>query len=170
MCDYSLMVIPNRLAEEGEELVTHRFWTGSLGFASPLDLCKAALPLGRRLVFWSRPHENPFYPPETNGIMYFKLRKTNTRAICIPPGTRLILQDIPQSLQRDLEVGPTEEVTFTQFTAAANTFRNAVRFRNGREVLLQELREGQRVNVLSLSSGQAFEPVQEGREVLLRRR
>ena len=160
MCDYSLMAIPNRLAEEGEGLVTHRFWTGSLGFASPLDMCKAALPLGRRLVFWPMPHEN----------MYFKLREANTRAICIPPGTRLILQDIPQSLRCDLEVGPTEEVTFTQLNAAANTFRDAVRFRNGREVLLQKLREGQRVKVLSLSSGQAFEPVQEGREVLLRRR
>src|SRR5207249_5814631 len=101
MCDYSLMAIPNRLAEEGEELVTHRFWTGSLGFASPLDMCKAALPLGRRLVFWPMPHEN----------MYFKLREANTRAICIPPGTRLILQDIPQSLQCDLKIGPTEEVT-----------------------------------------------------------
>src|SRR5437867_2983517 len=60
MCDYSLMVIPNRLAEEGEELVTHRFWTGSLGFASPLDMCKAALPLGRRLVFWPMPLEHVF--------------------------------------------------------------------------------------------------------------
>ena len=160
MCDYSLMVIPNRLAQEGEELVTHRFWTGSLGFASPLDVCKPALPLGRRLGFWPRPHEN----------MYFKLRKTNTRAICIPPGTRLILQDIPQSLQRDLEVGPTEEVTFTQLTAAANTFRDAVRFRNGREVLLQELREGQRVKVLNLSA-EACEPVPEEQpELLFRRR
>ena len=51
MCDYSLMVIPNRLAQEGEELVTHRFWTGSLGFASPLDMCKAALPIGSTLGF-----------------------------------------------------------------------------------------------------------------------
>src|SRR5439155_4721379 len=51
--------------------------------------------LGRRLVFWPMPHEN----------MYFKLREANTRAICIPPGTRLILQDIPQSLQCDLKIG-----------------------------------------------------------------
>jgi hypothetical protein len=38
MCDYSLMGIPNRLAEEGEDLVAHRFPTGSVGFASPRDL------------------------------------------------------------------------------------------------------------------------------------
>jgi len=33
MCDYSLMGVPNRLAQEGEDLVTHRFRTGSLGLA-----------------------------------------------------------------------------------------------------------------------------------------
>ena len=38
MCDYSLMAVPNRLAKEGEELVSHRFPTGSVGFASPGDL------------------------------------------------------------------------------------------------------------------------------------
>ena len=52
MCDYSLMGIPNRLAEEGEVLVTHRFSTGSLGFASPSDLCKTAHPARPRGV-WS---------------------------------------------------------------------------------------------------------------------
>ena len=35
MCDYSLAGIPSRLAVEGEQLVAHRFSTGSLGLASP---------------------------------------------------------------------------------------------------------------------------------------
>ena len=34
MCDYSLMMIPNRLAIEGEELVAHRFQNGSTGMLS----------------------------------------------------------------------------------------------------------------------------------------
>ena len=38
MCDYSLMNVPNRLAREQEDLVAHRFPTGSLGLASPKDL------------------------------------------------------------------------------------------------------------------------------------
>ena len=38
MCDYSLMAVPNRLAQEGEELVAHRFPTGSMGLASPADV------------------------------------------------------------------------------------------------------------------------------------
>jgi hypothetical protein len=31
MCDYSLAGVPNRLAVEGEQLVVHRFPTGSVG-------------------------------------------------------------------------------------------------------------------------------------------
>ena len=53
MCDYSLMAVPNRLAREGEELVAHRFPTGSLGLASPMDLKRAAdAPLPSRKNFW----------------------------------------------------------------------------------------------------------------------
>jgi hypothetical protein len=48
-------------------------------------------------------------------------------------------------------------VTFTQITAAANTYRDAVRFTNGREVRLQELREGQRVRVLDLSAAEELD-------------
>ena len=136
MCDYSLMGIPNRLAEEGEVLVTHRFWTGSLGLASPSDLCS----------------------------------KT-AAAVCIPPGARLMLQDIRRRHRRDLEIGPAEEVTFTQLTAAVYTYRDAIRFKNGQELSLQEVREGQRVKVLDLSSAEAFEPIRkERRELLFRRR
>jgi len=61
------------------------------------------------------------------------------------------LQDIPARLQQELGVGPIEAVTFTQISAAVNSYRDAVRFSNGREVRLQELREGQRVRVLDLS-------------------
>ena len=38
MCDYSLHGIENRLAEEGEILVVHRFYTGSKGLTSPVYL------------------------------------------------------------------------------------------------------------------------------------
>ena len=161
MCDYSLMAIPNRLAEEGEDLVTHRFSTGSLGLASPLDLRRVTNPVRAQTRREFRSSFKDFMnPPELKPVP----------AVCVPPGARLILQDIPAYMQRDLKIGPVEEVVFTQRTAAVNTHRDAIRFKDGREVRLQELCEGQRVKVLSLSSGQAFEPVQEGREVLLRRR
>jgi hypothetical protein len=141
MCDYSLMNVPNRLAREGEDLVAHRFPTGSLGLATPCDVKR---PSPQRIYaergIWERIRDF-FNPPAT----------TPVAAVCIPPGARLLLQDIPARTQQEFGVGPVEEVTFTQITAAANSYRDAVKFRNGREVRLQELREGQRVRVLDLS-------------------
>ena len=141
MCDYSLMAVPNRLAQEGEELVAHRFPTGSLGLASPGDLKRIAdAPGPARRGFWNAVRDF-FNPPKAEPVP----------AVCIPPGARLRLQDIPARLQHELNVVPAEDVTFTQITAAVNSYRDAVRFMNGREVRLQELREGQRVTVLDLS-------------------
>ena len=147
MCDYSLMAVPNRLAQEGEELVAHRFPTGSLGLASPSDLHRAANPpTPIRKSVWCVVNEF-FNPPKTDPVP----------AVCIPPGARLQLQDIPVRLQNDLGVGPEECVTFTQITASVNSYRDAVRFANGREVRLQELREGQHVRVLDLSMAEELD-------------
>ena len=141
MCDYSLMAVPNRLAQEGEELVAYRFPTGSLGLAAPCDVRRASAPPPReRKTIWARVAEF-FNPPRTEPVC----------AVCIPPGARLRLEDIPVRLQHEYGVSPSEEVTFTQISALANSYRDAVRFTNGREVRLQELREGQRVTVLDLS-------------------
>lgn len=158
MCDYSLMGIPNRLAEEGEDLVAHTFPTGSIGFASPRDVCRTNAPQAQPQGFWSalKNFLRPARPP--------------VPAVCVPPGSRLMLQDISILLQRDLGVGPAEEVTFTQLTASEYTYRDAIRFKNGHEILLQELREGQRVRVLDLSSAEPFEPVWGLRPELLFRR
>jgi hypothetical protein len=135
------MAVPNRLAREGEELVAHRFPTGSLGLASPADLKRAAdPPPPARKGFW-RAMVEFFNPPKAEPVA----------AVCIPPGARLELQDIPARLQQELGVRSVERVTFTQISAAVNSYRDAVRFPNGREVRLQELREGQRVRVLDLS-------------------
>ena len=123
MCDYSLAGIPSRLAVEGEQLVVHRFSTGSLGLASPC-------PSLSRL--WSA---------------------KQTPAVCIPPGARLLLRDIPKGLQQQFGVRGTEEVAFVQLSATPYQFRDAVRFNNGRDILLQQLQRGQQVEVLSLSSG-----------------
>jgi hypothetical protein len=141
MCDYSLMAVPNRLAREGEELVAHRFPTGSLGLASPNDLRRLADPARpARRSFWSTVREF-FHPPRCAAVP----------AVCIPPGARLRLRDIPVRMQHEFRVGSEEDVTFTQLTASPNSYRDAVRFANGREVRLQELREGQRAKVLDLS-------------------
>ena len=38
MCDYSLHAVPNRLAVEGETLITHRFQTYTIGLASAAEI------------------------------------------------------------------------------------------------------------------------------------
>jgi hypothetical protein len=141
MCDYSLMCIPNRLAREEEDLVSHRFETGAMGLAAGADLRVDADPApAKPRTFWSAVRDVLLPPP----------RKL-VPAVCVPPGAKLLLMDIPDVLQNEIGVGRVEVVTFTQITAAAHSFRDAVRFRNGREVLLQRLREGQRIRVLALN-------------------
>lgn len=78
-------------------------------------------------------------------------------AVCVPPGARLLLRDIPQGLQRQFGLGAIEEVTFVQLSTTAYQYRDAVRFRNGREALLQKLPCGQQVDVLCLSSDDDLE-------------
>jgi hypothetical protein len=38
MCDYSLEAYRSRPARAGEEYVSHRFWSGSVGFVAPGDM------------------------------------------------------------------------------------------------------------------------------------
>ena len=79
-------------------------------------------------------------------------------SVCVPPGARLLLRDIPKDLQRRWGVTAVEEVTFVQLSAEAFIHRDAVRFANGQEILLQRLQCGQRVDVLSLCSVEEIEP------------
>jgi hypothetical protein len=126
MCDYSLHAHPNRLAAEGETLISTRFPGGSMGFTTPSETpCTVSA---------DRHHD----------------AKTLV-AVCIPPGAQLVLENIPARLQQELSVSDTEFVTFTQLGLEAYTHRDAVRFENGREILLQRLNENQRARVLSLA-------------------
>ncbi len=143
MCDYSLLGIPNRLAVEGEPLVVHTFQTGATGLAPAAEIAEAAAERHvstPRQGWWSA-LKNYFTPKPAKVVC----------AVCIPPGARLLLRDIPERMQRECHVGDAEGVTFTQTTATEYHYRDAVRFGNGREVLLQRLQEGQRVEVLCLS-------------------
>jgi hypothetical protein len=153
MCDYSLHTFPNRLAADGEDLVVHRFAAGSLGLASPADLVPVTS-AANSARFWSWSRIQQWFKGQSQRWE----AQSRIPAVCVPPGARLVVRDIPKSLQREMGVSETEEVMFVQTTAESNTYRDAVRFHNGREILLQELREGQRVRVLSTSIAE-LEPV-----------
>lgn len=142
MCDYSLHGVENRLAEEGEVLVVHRFYTGSKGLTAPEYL---------------KPTEKLTQQPK--GLMAILRRKFAAQsrlcAVCIPDGAKLMLRGISPTLQRTHGLSTTEAVTFRQLSANAGTYRDAVEFRNGVKVRLQDLEEGQGVEVLALSSEKA---------------
>jgi hypothetical protein len=145
MCDCALMGVPNRMAVEGEQLVVHRFRTGSLGLAAPDSTDP---PTRRSPSFWIR--LKLFFTPA---------QRDSVRAVCIPPGARLVVEDIPEQLHLAIGVSEIELVTFTRITAPG-TYRDAVRFKNGRAVRLQELHEGQRMWVMNLfPRAEASEPV-----------
>jgi hypothetical protein len=140
MCDYSLHCIPNRLAKEGEVLVVHRFYTGSKGLTSPEYL----QPTGQtnRLMAMLK------------GFFAFPVRP-QACAVCIPDGARLVLYGLSSGLQQAHGLCTTETVTFRQLSAESHTYRDAVEFKNGLRVRLQELEDGQRIEVLTLSSEKA---------------
>jgi len=138
MCDYSLCGLPNRLALEGETLEVHKFTTGSMGLASPIDLHRPQEEAPRK-GFWQTMKS------------LFQTRFQPETAVCIPPGADLILKGIPAALQQRYGVEEEEGVKFVQTSAAANTHRDAIQFENGRIAGLQELPEGLQVEVLSLA-------------------
>ena len=106
MCDYSLMTIHNRLAMEGEELVAHRFRSGSIGLVSSLDF--ADWQTRRPARVWERFKD--YFSPQTDP----------TPVVCIPPGARLLLHAF----------GSCEKGTFTQISPESNRYRCA-EFRRG---------------------------------------
>ena len=146
MCDYSLHGVKNRLANEGEQLFVHRFHTGSKGLASVTDLrsLKKTAPAGAGI--WAR---FECWVENQRRLINDDLMKA-LPAVCIPPGARLQVDGIPSLMQKQFGLGPREEVTFVQLTAEPFRYRDAIRFNNGQEVLLQKLSDGLRMDVLSL--------------------
>ena len=128
MCDYSLYAQENRLAEDGEELVLHRFETGSLGFASAPDLAKQACQQQQQTGFWSSVKR------------WFLLGSScDCPAVCIPPGAQLLLMEIPRIVQRRLGIRDSEPVIFTEISNRSFAYRDALILRDGSKVLLQDL-------------------------------
>jgi hypothetical protein len=134
MCDYSLHGIRNRLAEEDEVLMVHRFYTGSKGLTSPEYLELAARPKG------------------VLAALKRIIAEPQACAVCVPDGAKLVLHGISPKLQEAHGLSSAEAVTFRQLSEQAQTYRDAVEFRNGVRVRVQELEEGQLVEVLTLSS------------------
>jgi hypothetical protein len=113
MCDYSLELYRSRPATQEEEYTLHRFPSGSMGFAG-----------------------------STSGSVAGTKILIEDCAVCMPAGARLSLRGLNEHVQQAWGVGPAEEVTMTRLEVTGHAHRDAVRFSNGREVLLQSLNAG----------------------------
>ena len=118
-------------------MIVHQFHTGSKGLTSPEYLKPAPRP--KRLLAVLK----------TVGGIDSPLQEC---AVCIPDGARLTLEGISEKLQEAYHLSSVDKVTFRQLSASALIHRDAVEFGNGMKVRLQELEEGQRLDVLALAS------------------
>jgi hypothetical protein len=83
-------------------------------------------------------------------------------AVCIPPAARLLLRNVAADLRRKHGLESDEEVRFVQLSAEPNTYRDAVCFRNGAVLLLQNLPAGQEAKVLDLGDSREEVPAEFG--------
>jgi hypothetical protein len=132
MCDYSLSGVANRQAVEGERLITYRFPNGVKGFVSQPDLVQFMAGHG---TFWKR--------------MRAWFRSETPCAVCLPPGAKLVLRDVPESLRTASGRDNDEIVEFTQ-SGSQYEYRDGVQFSSGTRILLQQLPPGLEADVLNL--------------------
>jgi hypothetical protein len=150
MCDYSLHGVPNRLAVQGDQLITIRFSTGSVGLAEANSVTEGGREKPQRGL-WAALRD--YYCASPENVIH---------AVCVPPGARLRLENVPRRFQQTLGISASEDVTFTQLSAEAFQYRDAVRFRNGSEMLLQRLGEGLRVRVIDTETVRMAEHTDHG--------
>jgi hypothetical protein len=150
MCDYSLYTIQNRLAEDGEELILHKFATGTLGFASASDVSRLNAPVRETDGFWATMKDWLLQRPAPECC-----------AVCVPPGARLLLSDVSRNVQKSLRIAPSEVAVFIELSDRSYTYRDALVLPNGTRVLLQDLPAGLHAVVLSLSSEAAVKTTRE---------
>lgn len=98
---------------------------------------------------------------------FFSLARPSQRvpAVCIPPESRLLLDDVPKCVQISLCIASPEIVVFTEISNRPYSYRDALLLPNGTRVLLQDLSPGIHVVVLSTSTEPAAKPISE--EVLV---
>jgi hypothetical protein len=77
-----------------------------------------------------------------SGTMGFTAERDCETAVCLPADAQLRLEGIGEAVRLAHAVQPAEVVVMTRMDGTAFSHRDAVRFGNGREVLLQGLNAG----------------------------
>ena len=150
MCDYSLYTVKNRLACESDDLVLHRFDTGSLGFCAAAEL-QQEMNRGALARGWS-----------SFLSWVFPQKRCGLTAVCIPPGARLLVTEVPVAVRPFWGALEMKTVDFTQLPERSYAYRDALRLSDGETVLLQRLPMGLRATVMAMA------PEEEAVSVVLR--
>ena len=101
-----------------------------------------------------------------SGTMGFVSGRDCETAVCMPADARLTLAGIGETVQRSFGVGPVEEVVMTRLDVTGHAHRDAVRFANGKEVLLQSLNAGITAEMISVISDQTDVEARPTRELV----
>jgi hypothetical protein len=150
MCDYSQHGLPSRLAREGELLITYRFPIQLIGLASAFDIERQ-----QRSV--DKPHRRPSRWSDFTRVL--RAGTSQIPAVCIPDGALLRMSDIPIELRRGWMLRAVEDVWFTESRDDPQSCRDAIRFWNGRRILLQALPEGIHFLVLSMGREESVKEI-----------
>lgn len=77
-------------------------------------------------------------------------KQTSGVAVCVLPGTTMVLRDLPQGLREQAGVTTEEaEVTFDHINIPNSLYHDGIRFENGYEMLLQRLPDGLAVDIIA---------------------
>jgi hypothetical protein len=90
-----------------------------------------------------------------SGSMGFAAGTVCDTAVCIPADSKLLLDGISDSFQKEHGVGAVEEVVMTRLEERAYAYKDGVRFSNGTEVLLQRLTVGLSAVVMTYGAERA---------------
>ncbi len=132
MCDHLFDSTQDRLAREGEDLTLHRFESGEMGFASDTDLIEYEISKRKAASsFWGTVKDWLLLPSGSQTIP----------AVCVTPGTTLLLTDIPKAIQSSLCIEESEIVVFSELHSPAYSFRDALVLPNTTRVLRKTCRK-----------------------------
>ncbi|HEY1760518.1 MAG TPA: hypothetical protein VGG72_34405 [Bryobacteraceae bacterium] len=122
----------------------HRFPTGSMGLASCADLCEVAREKQKRTLWQALKEAFELWPSIEM-----------VPAVCVPPGAHLVWKTVPPDLRRKWNIEEEQPAVFVQTSADVNRYRDALQLACGKTILLQQLREGVRLQIVSTGGGDA---------------
>jgi hypothetical protein len=130
--------MPQRLAREGEILVTYRFRTGRIGLASLIEIADARVLRGRVSLWSSWLH-----------ALELCLHPRHPSSVRVSTGAHLRINSVPRRIAQEFGVRLVADVTFVRLNASGCLDRDAIRFGNGRHLLLERFNEGVAFQVLT---------------------